>query len=289
MRAYQFMTEVRIITPHKETEPLLDTHTVRLYHGTSDPNTITAALEYGITGDTVANRRYSYEMNNNPKGIFVTPLLRIAKEFGSYVMEIHAPVSELEAAVWPGGSFTVQGQMSNTFNNDDDRENERIRQRDIHSIHELEMIRSSDRPELAAQLLASGEPQALFTGDLNSNSIRAIWVSVDPTRINQPYKRLSIKQFLRKLDQGLIPTRFGSAMTNLDPKSDVAKIAQRKIVKPRDTVSADKIIKLMQQKRNHLTADTITQILKQNPTYIRQMVWSDKQYHQVIQDLGITP
>ena len=285
MRAHEFLVEVRILQPGNETEPLLDTDTIRVYHGAFDFNTITNAIQYGLTGDTYANRRYSYEANNNPKGLFVTPDLKTAKEFGDYVLEIHTKVSDLEAPVWPGGNFTVQGGMSGTFSDDDEREAERIKQRELNKTHDLDVIKNSDRPELAASLIATGEPQALFTGNLDSNSVRAVWISTNPARINQPYKRYTIPEFIKKLETDGISNRYGSTYNKMDTTSDNAREASQKLVKPRDTVTADELINKLQQQHPNMDHDRIVKILKTSPDYIRRLVWNDRQYQAVINGL----
>lgn len=262
--------------------PLKDGDTVRVYHGTSDINTLIVALTKGITGGKVADRKYSYESNNNPRGLFVTPDLRVAKEFGDYVMEFHTRVSDMEAPVWPGGTFTVQGGMSGIFDSDDDREAERLRQRMRWSEDELEFVRDSDRPELAAIFLASGERQALFTGDLNANSIRAIWASADPTRIGQTYTRLSPREFMKMANANEIPS-WGSK-TGLDHDSDVATDSRRKLVNPRDEVSGDDIIDAL-DKKFKMDRSQIIKILKDHPEQVRKYVWSDRQFNQVMNDI----
>lgn len=175
MKIKEILLEVKII-PHTmsadEMEPLRETDSVLLYHGTNDINTIIGVSKYGLSGDTRAKRIYSYEFNNNPKGLFVTPDFKTAKEFGDYIIELHCRVSDLDAPVWPGGGFTVQGQMAQYFNDEDDRKNAQMQRRQEYSREsEPEYIRLSDRPELAATLMAYGERQALFVGDLNANSV----------------------------------------------------------------------------------------------------------------------
>ena len=140
--------EVTIVDTHPT--PLRDTDTVKLFHGTSNLDFIITAVKKGFSGDTYADRIYSYEYNNNPRGLFVTPDFKTAKYFGQYVIEFHARVSDLESPVWPNGSFTVQGGMSGIFSSEQERELERLRNREEYSNSDIEYIRNSDRPELAA-------------------------------------------------------------------------------------------------------------------------------------------
>lgn len=146
---FEQLMEATVIGTH-HSEPLRDNDTVRVYHGTSTIEVVVSAIQNGSSGDTRADGRYSYESNNNPKGLFVTPDLRTAKEFGNLIIEFHTKVHDLESPVWPNGTFTVQGGMTGIFNDQQERELERMRQRNRFSNDEMEYIRNSDRPELAA-------------------------------------------------------------------------------------------------------------------------------------------
>lgn len=277
--------EVTVIG-QSHSEPLKENDTVRVYHGTSDADTVLAAVTRGISGGSRVSRTYSYENNNNPRGLFVTPDIKTAKDFGSYVLEFQTRVSDLEAPVWPSGTFTVQGQMSGVFDTEDDREVERLRQRMNWSESEFEFVRNSDRPELAALFLVSGERQALFTGDLNANSIRAVWTSPDPTRIGQTYTRMSPRDFVRMAEsQDGIPSRFGGRRGGLEKDSRAAQDSKGKLVNPRDDVSAEQLVDLMQQVYRTIPRDRIIKVMQDNPDTIRKRVWNDRQFNQVQQGL----
>lgn len=269
----------------KQQPTLKDNQTVRVYHGTSEPEVVITALTRGISGGSPVVRKYSYEANNNPRGLFVSPDLRTAKEFGSYILEFHTRVSDLEAPVWPGGSFTVQGGMAGTFSDAQERELERMRQREHWSQAEYEYVRNSDRPEMAALFLAAGERQALFTGDLNKNSIRAVWMSKDPSRVGQQYVRMSPKEFIDKFNREGIPTSYGTH-TRDEKDSEFTRTVKRRIIEPRDDVSGDEFIDAMiSSTRIKMPREQVAQILKDNPEYIRDRVWSERQYRRILSDL----
>lgn len=183
-----------------ERQPLKDSDTIRVYHGMNDMRDVYRVIKDGLSGSERADRRYSYEANNNPKGLFVTLSLNVAKGFASFILEIHTKVSDLEAPVWPGGGYTVQGQMAEYFNDDNDRENKRIQNREEAKNSQHKSIRDSDRPELAKLLYQDSEQQALFIGNLNNNSVRAIWVSNTPDRASDysQFTRMTPKEFLKK-------------------------------------------------------------------------------------------
>jgi hypothetical protein len=142
------LNEVYVIPKNDAgTQPLRDNDTIRVYHGTSDFETVFTAVTRGISGDRPVARRYSYESNNNPRGLFVSPDMKTVKDFGDYVLEFHTRVSDLESPVWPNGTFTVQGQMSGIFHDQAERELERLRVRGIYTNDDLDVIRNSDRPE----------------------------------------------------------------------------------------------------------------------------------------------
>ena len=69
---------------------------VRVYHGT-DLNTGLLACTQGLSGKDKADRRYSYEYNNNPYGLFISSNFDNAKEFThsgeGVVLEFDAAVS----------------------------------------------------------------------------------------------------------------------------------------------------------------------------------------------------
>lgn len=210
-------------------KPLKDTDTIRVYHGFNDIGDIFQTLKTGLSGQERANRIYSYEFNNNPKGLFVTIALSVAKQFGQYIIEFHTPVKDLEAPVWPNGSYTVQGQMAASFNEPEDRENARMDARKKSSESKYPSIQQSDRPELAELLYQTSEQQALFIGNLNRNSVRAIWVNPTPEKCGTycTFKRMSVKEFLKE--------------HNVDPNSRPQKYGWR-LYEPRETFEINDFI-----------------------------------------------
>lgn len=273
---FKELFEARIINGPLD-EPLRDNETIRVYHGAREIETIIMALTYGLSGDTRANRAYSYEFNNNPKGLFVTPSLKVAKEFGQHIIELHVKVSDLESPVWPGGSFTGQGGYSKNFNDDDEREEERQRKRSEASKSNDENIANSDRPELAEIISSSYEPQALFTGNLNRNSIRAIWVSSNPNNITAKYVRMTVPEFLKKFSKEGIDTRFGKvskSYVSLDKQAEIK--AKSKLFNPRENPSVEQLMSAALKKYPHLDEDELAAILVKNPDYVAKFVWGDR-------------
>jgi hypothetical protein len=196
------------VLPDKE-EPLRDNDIIRLYHGFRDQQDAVVAARHGISGQDRIGRTYSYEANNNPVGLFVSTDLETAKEFAGAVglgviMEFNARVSELEAPVWPGGGYTVQGEMPQSFGAPEDREKARLKAREKASEegpYSWPTVQESDRPELADSLMASREFQALFTGHLNPNMISAFWVTnTGPDQVRRyddKHQRISRNEFLK--------------------------------------------------------------------------------------------
>jgi len=281
---YERLNEVRVIT-RKESEPLKDTDSVLVYHGTSSTELVKQWITKGLTGDAKANRTYSYEFNNNPKGLFVTPDLDTAKEFGTLIIEFHANVSDLESPVWPNGTFTGQGQMSGRFDGPEEREEERQRIRDIHSQSEDDVIKNSDRPELAAILIGGGERQALFIGDLNPHFVKAVWVKDDPEKAKSTYTRVSPKEFIRLLKQD----KLSNSMYNRGGLSDDNKDY---VITPREYLSGDELIQRIinrypERMRASLTPEKVKSIFSKEPQVLRQEVWSDRQFKHYKKELGI--
>jgi hypothetical protein len=160
--------------------PLSDTDVVTVYHGFYSRVDAFAFAKYGFSGEENASRVYSYEYGNNPNGLFVSIDFKVAKEFASsgIIMQASVPVSHLEAPVWVGGrGHYGQGEYTQSFNTADEREAQRIANRERAKGHRMQMVSQSDRPELAETLFDNSEKQALYTGHMNPNMIKGFWVN----------------------------------------------------------------------------------------------------------------
>lgn len=280
----QFLVEVEVMgkVPGR---PLRDDQTIRLYHGFNRLDDALIACTHGLSGKTYAQRIYSYESNNNPKGLFVTPNLTTAKEFGRVVIEIHAKVSDLESPVWPGGSFTVQGQMSQNFRDDNDREDRRLSDREFHKKSSDDYISKSDRPELAATL-TGGERQALYLGDLNANSIRAVWVGSEMLEGDYDYKRafvrLSRNDFIKRMKDKVpsedVRSRGRSYRDDASPNS--------KLFTPREDFNETTFEERITKSYKNIPYEEVLKILRNNPDYVQKFFWP-KQIPLVKKFLGI--
>jgi len=184
--------------------------TLTVYHGFRSFNEAYSVALFGLSGRDNISRVYSYESNNNPFGLFVSTSLKETETFTSstgpvaVIIEFKTLYSDLEAPVWPGGSYTVQGGFASYWdwnNLSDEREQRRLLNREESSKSPDKNIYESDRPELAKSLLGS-EHQALFIGDLNPESIRYFWYR-EPSgdgyfRIDSPFHRISRDEFIDK-------------------------------------------------------------------------------------------
>ena len=199
-----------------EIDPIQQGEQFRVFHGFRSIADALNIAKNGTSGKLRVPRVYSYEGENNPKGLFVSlDLKKVASEFaGGYthgaVMEFTVNEADLEPPTWPGGSYTVQGQMAPYFYQDprgarvgrvakkkEDEEDARKSQ--------FASVSQSNRPGLARTLFGS-EMQALFVGDLNPESITRFWIQepedgVDYRRVNSEWKPLSREEFLQKFDQ----------------------------------------------------------------------------------------
>lgn len=207
------INEVRVLN-HKNLDserPLKDSDTIRVYHGFNSYEDAITSLKFGFSGKEKAYRVYSYESNNNPNGLFVTLDLETSKEF-TYprgesgvivILELSVKVGDLESPVWPDGSYTVQGQMSKNWVDDEDRYiNGTLKSREKSKLSDVEFINKSDRPEVTNSLYGS-ENQALFVGDVNPNMVKAVWVGESGKYGYKPKKldRVSVKEFLGMFDE----------------------------------------------------------------------------------------
>lgn len=292
---YRDLLEVRVIDntrlDDQKTKPLSDDETLKVFHGTNNLNMVISMVKDGFTGDERIFRTYSYENNNNPRGIFVTPSMKTAKEFGHIVIEFHTPVSDLEAPVWPNGTYTVQGQMSSYFDDDDDREKARMELRDKLKSSDTPYIANSDRPELAHTLMGMGEPQALFIGSIDPRSIQAVWVSDKPDHINGRMVRMKVREFLAKLRKEGIKTRHDRVQKDIeDSEYDEyleKHIAGEKLFKPRETnITWDEMFNRFKNEKYRSDDEKfVFGIFYQHDDYIRNRVWSDTQFNILRKDM----
>jgi hypothetical protein len=228
-------------------EPIKDSDTIRVYHGFNRFNDAYEVCKHGMSGSDRASRLYSYEYVNNPQGLFVTIDFKTAKKFvGAYppsvIIEFSSKASDLEAPSWKSGGYTVQGGYSQQFENNEDRENEKMRRKSlVLAISKHSYIKDSDDPLMADYLLNSAEYQALFRGDLNPNMIKYVWVTMGDT-INRKFERITVKEFLKNFV--VYYTKEYSSKENL-------------LLKPKDTFSWELLIKNAMNKNNGLTEEYI--------------------------------
>lgn len=204
------LNEVRVLSKDSiiKDAPLKNTDVIRVYHGFDNYQDALIALKFGLSGKERVGRIYSYEANNNPTGLFVTPDFETAKYFThprgeegiSIILELHVKVADLEAPVWPSGRFTIPGELSQYWDDEQDRyQRGTLKAREAAKSSKYEFISQSDKPEVAHSLTV-GEPQALFVGDLNPNMIKNVWFgkSGDYGKRIKSFKRISRNDFLRK-------------------------------------------------------------------------------------------
>ena len=184
--------------------PFKESDVITVYHGFRDADDAYITTLYGLSGKDKVGRAYSYESNNNPFGLFVTTNFNTAKEFASrgYIIEFDVQYRNLESPVWPSGSYTIQGESSQSWdwnNLDNQREEGRLKQREKALQNEFEAIRKSDRPELAESLMTPREYQALFVGHLPPNKISAVYTPIlqedGIPRVNDSWEKLSVQEF----------------------------------------------------------------------------------------------
>lgn len=286
IKTFEQLNEARVL--HNDSNPLLDSETIRVYHGFNSDISALQTIKYGLSGKTKAKRIYSYEAGNNPNGLFVTTDFETAKKFtGGIIIEFHTKVSDLEAPVWKGGgSYFVSGQMTKSFSDDDDRQSEVERQRKLHSDSENKQIAKSDRPELANVLFDNPEKQALYTGDLDPNSIRAVWVKEELllNRLNKgDFKRMNSKEFIKKYGVNIEKEIDKREKQFQDRYTEEFYNFKQKIFKPREDfdidVAYDRINKGMGDKLK-MDKEEVIDIFK-NDVYIRDLLLHPKQIKQI--------
>lgn len=211
-RQYQFDNEDNVYYKILEKEePFQEDDTIRVYHAFRDLNDAIMSAKHGLSGQDKADRVYSYEANNNPSGLFITTNFESAKQFTTFgaIMEFTCKYSELEIPVWPGGGYTVQGEMSQYWDWDklnDQRANATLIQREQAKESEYPAIANSSRPELAEMLMSPREYQALFTGHLNPNRINSFWLQDQQGTqllMSDPWIQLTKDEFIEQYQYSL--------------------------------------------------------------------------------------
>lgn len=199
----------------EDISPIQQGEQFRVYHGFYNPDDAVNIAKHGTSGKLRAKRVYSYESENNPKGLFVTlDKNKIASRFAGgqkvgVIMEFIANESDLKPPVWPGGGYTTQGQMAQYFYQDA-RGSRLARNAKIQDDEEearkspYPSVSQSHRPGLAQTLFGS-EMQALFVGDLNPDSIVKFWIQepeegVDYRVTTSEWKPISREEFIEKFD-----------------------------------------------------------------------------------------
>lgn len=216
MRAHEFITKILDEYHHKftgdidyEHNPLKHDDTITVYHGFRSLDDAILTAKYGLSGAEKIPRVYSYESDNNPRGLFVSPIYKTAKYFAGIhiakvVMEFDAKLSELEAPVWPGGSWTGFGQYSKYFGHGISGRVERNKRRREEERTYREMpdspkwVKLSDNPHLAYLLTSERETQALFVGHLNPSRITVFHITDIVNQRDGDSYTLSREEFLEK-------------------------------------------------------------------------------------------
>ena len=222
----EYLNEVRYINDKNidNEQPLIDTETLRVFHGFNDFNDAEKVIKSGLSGKERAKRIYSYESGNNPYGLFVSVDFNVIKRAGfassGVIIEFSTKISDLEAPVWVGGrSYFVQGEYTKSFKNMDEREQQRLINRQKAGESPYDYISKSDRPELADAIFDNPEKQALYIGNLNPNMIKYVWYNEKLHRerkINGEWVRMTRKEFINKLKINTKNNRFLKYLPNDD-------------------------------------------------------------------------
>jgi hypothetical protein len=266
----------------KDEDPLKDDDTIRVYHGFNYPVNALQAIEYGLSGKEKAKRIYSYEAGNNPKGLFVTVDFDTAKKFsGGIIIEFQCKVSDLEAPVWKDGNYGVQGQFVNSFRDEEEREEARLRKREVESENERDVISKSDRPELAETIFDNPERQALFISDLNPNMIRAIWVNEDRllrNRITGTYERMNKNEFMKRYGNDIKKKTLATSYGNQSGYDEDYNDAKQKLFNPNDDfdikVAMDKLNNKYIRKKRYVEKIPLDKDLQ----------WSEQEFIDMLKD-----
>ena len=232
----------------RQESPLMDTDKIRVYHGFNSYKDAEEVLKHGLSGKERARRIYSYEFGNNPSGLFVSIDLGEIKKHFSYsgvIIEFTTKVSDLEAPVWVGGrSYFVQGEYTKSFKDLDEREQQRLINRELHGKSEFDFISKSDRPELAQTIFENPERQALYIGDLNPNMIKYVWYRppYDSSKRGEErnWERYTRKDFIKKfkMDTKLCDYNLYYPNDNFTIEDFIKRVASKETEKDKNGVNS---------------------------------------------------
>lgn len=222
----EFLSEVRVVNPKKieKEEPLKDTETIRVFHGFNDFKDVETVITVGLSGKERARRIYSFEAGNNPYGLFVSIDLNAIKRarfaHSGVIIEFSTKVSDLEAPVWVGGrNYFVQGEYTKSFKDLDEREQQRLLNRQRAGESPYDYIAKSDRPELAETIFDNPERQALFVGDLDPNMIKYVWYNErlhENRKLDGEWVRMKRVDFIKKVGLNNKDERYLKYLPNDD-------------------------------------------------------------------------
>ena len=260
MPKHSMNEDVRALNMLKDRTPIKDTEKIRVYHGFGGYGKGSAlnAIKYGLSGKDRADRAYSYETVNNPKGLFVSIDIKVVeRQFAGsgVIIEFDTLVSNLEAPVWKGqDNFFVPGQYTDGFKDDEERTAEQLRKRQMYKDKDPEgydkysmnqRISKSDRPELAQTLFNNGEQQALFIGHLDPNNIKYVWFHEGRWFKNTTrgeWKRIPRLQFIK-----LMKDAYAEEKANKSYNSNQMKGAD-KFFRPNEDFTIEKLTTILNSK-----------------------------------------
>jgi len=294
---FQSLTEARRHYSKKYAEdedPIKEDDVLTVYHGFNKLDDALVTAKFGLSGKVRARRIYSYESGNNPKGLFVSIDIENIKRggfSGGVIIEFATKVKDLDAPTWVGGrSYFVQGEYTKSFKDEDERKQQQLANRERASKSDVPAISQSDRPELAETLFQNAEKQALYTGDLNPNMIRAFWVNdtlLKERRIDGSWERISPRQFMKKYytKENTEEKYVGDQSPR---KSDRHNEAEGKMFLPNEDYDEGKIQKWIASRykniKPELLKELIEDFMKEIKTpgnrYLDQYLWP-KQIEQV--------
>lgn len=286
--------DVRVIDYTKDMNPLQDMDKIRVYHGFNNANDAFKTLRFGLSGQVRAQRIYSYEYVNNPKGLFVSTNLGVIKrEFAhsGIIIEFDTIAKNLEAPVWAGretfygqGSYTSgfykQGEgYDDTLRSEYQKElDNKYKDKDPEDNYGKNRISKSDRPSLANTIFNNPERQALFIGNLNPNEIKYVWFHKELY-----FNRRTTGDFVRYTRQGFLKMLKGDIDKEKGTDGDYKSRA--KIFLPNENFDINKFQKYLDDHQYGSAEDFIKNGEFYNLFYPKQMEQIKKQYADILPEI----
>ena len=202
------LKESRLSDWNVDGEVIHDHDSIRVYHGTSNPDAILLAITRGINGDkseyhktriaTVRNRYTGMSVSHKPD----------VQKGGAYLIEFSTVVANLQPRA------KVYDDYGDKYNQEIDYTRDTLT-----NVSRDSGWLNSDRPRVAQSLF--GGDEAEFIGGVSKHNVKAIWISEDVSSPSgSSYIRYEVYEVEELFRNGDFPTPDGGTNSPQEEKPD---------------------------------------------------------------------